>query len=95
MLDTFIVKDSNNSRFDKWFKQEVLNIPNSLIQKLIRTNKIKVNNKKIKSSFRLKQGDQVTVYNLLNYKPTNLKKKIKYIPTKKEKTQYNLSHIHI
>ena len=89
MPDIFIVKNSNNSRFDKWFKEEVINIPNSLIQKLLRTNKVKVNNKRIKSSLRLKIGDKVTVYNLSKYKPTNLKKKINYIPTAKEKTKYD------
>ena len=61
MPDIFIVKNSNNSRFDKWFKEEVINIPNSLIQKLLRTNKVKVNNKRIKSSLRLKIGDKVTI----------------------------------
>ena len=76
MPDKFIVnKDYNNSRFDRWFKEVIVNIPNSLIQKLLRKNKIKVNNKKIKSSFRLTEGDNVLVFNLSNYKATNLKKK--------------------
>ena len=86
MPDKFIVnKNFNNSRFDKWFKDEIINIPNSLIQKLLRKNKIKVNNKKIKSSFRLSEGDEVLVFDLSNYKPTNLKKKIQYLPSAKEK----------
>jgi len=86
MPDKFIVnKNYNNSRFDKWFKEEVINLPNSLIQKLLRKNRVKVNNKKIKSSFRLTAGDHVSIYNLSNYKPTNFKKKIKYLPSKKEK----------
>ena len=74
MPDKFIVnKDYNNSRFDRWFKEVIVNIPNSLIQKLLRKNKIKVNKKKIKSSFRLTEGDNVLVFNLSNYKATNLK----------------------
>ncbi len=86
MPDKFTVnKDYNNSRFDRWFKEEILNLPNSLIQKLLRKNKIKVNNKKIKSSFRLTEGDNVSVFNLSGYKPTNYKKKIEYLPSKKEK----------
>ena len=77
MPDKFIVnKDYNNSRFDRWFKEVIVNIPNSLIQKLLRKNKIKVNKKKIKSSFRLTEGDNVLVFNLSNYKATNFKKKI-------------------
>ncbi len=86
MPDKFIVsKNHNKSRFDKWFKQEVINIPNSLIQKLLRKNKIKVNKRKIKTSYRLNEGDEVSIFNLANYSPTNLKKKINYIPTTKEK----------
>ena len=55
MPDNFIVnKNFNNVRFDKWFKQQIINLPNSLIQKLVRTRKIRVNNKKIKTSLRLK-----------------------------------------
>ena len=95
MPDKFIVnKNYNNSRFDKWFKEEVINLPNSLIQKLLRKNKVKVNNKKIKSSFRLTVGDHVLIYNLSNYKPTNLKKKIKYLPSKKEKDRLENFVIH-
>ena len=86
MPDKFIVnKNYNKSRFDKWFKDEIINIPNSLIQKLLRKNKIRVNNKKIKSSFRLSEGDEVLVFNLSNFKPTDLKKKIQYLPSAKEK----------
>ncbi len=85
MPDKFIVnKNYDNSRFDRWFKEEVLNVPNSLIQKLLRKNKIKVNNKKIKSSFRLTQGDIISVFGLSKYKPTDLKKKIQYLPSSKE-----------
>ena len=95
MPDKFIVsKNHNNSRFDKWFKQEIINIPNSLIQKLLRKNKIKVNKKKIKTSYRLNEGDEVSVFNLSNYKPTNLKKKINYIPTTKEKRGLDKFIIH-
>ena len=89
MPDKFIVnKNFNNIRLDRWFKQEVLNLPNSLIQRLLRKNKIKVNNKKIKSSFRLTTGDKVLIYNLSNYKPTDTKKKIQYLPTSKESNKF-------
>ena len=77
MPDKFIINKSyNKSRFDKWFKEEVINLPNSLIQKLLRKNQIKVNNKKIKSSFRLTEGDNISIFNLSKYKPTDFKKKI-------------------
>ena len=77
MPNKFIISKSYNKyRFDKWFKEEVINLPNSLIQKLLRKNQIKVNNKKIKCSYSLTEGDSISVYNLSNYKPTDLKKKI-------------------
>ena len=87
MPDKFIINKSyNKSRFDKWFKEEVINLPNSLIQKLLRKNQIKVNNKRIKSSFRLTEGDNISVFNLSKYKPTNFKKKfsIYHLLKKKE-----------
>ena len=48
-----VVDDYHDSRLDRWFKQNVINLPHSLIEKIIRQNKIKVNKKKIKSSFRV------------------------------------------
>ena len=37
MPDKFIVsKNYNKSRFDKWFKEEIIYLPNALIQKLLR-----------------------------------------------------------
>ena len=90
MPDKFNVNKSyNKSRFDKWFKEQIINLPNSLIQRLLRKNKIKVNNKRVKSSFRLTEGDEVTVFNLSDYKPTNFKKKIQYLPTLKEKKGFD------
>ena len=95
MPDKFIVsKNYNKSRFDKWFKEEIINLPNALIQKLLRKNKIKVNKKKIKTSYRLSEGDEVSVFNLSNYKPTNFKKKIQYLPTPKEKKGLDKIIIH-
>ena len=82
-------KDYNNSRLDKWFKKNVLDIPQSLIQKIIRKKKIKLNNKKLQSSDRVKTGDLIKVYDL---QKLNIKKKVfkknKYIPSLKEKKKY-------
>ena len=71
-------KTYHNSRFDKWFKNNVAKIPQSLIQKLIRKNKIKVNKKKTKSSYRLQTGDLIEIYDISKLKPANKKEKIKY-----------------
>ena len=67
-------KDYNNSRFDKWFKLNVVDLPQSLIEKIIRLKKVKVNNKKTKSSYRLKTNDIIQVYDLTKFKPTKKKK---------------------
>jgi 23S rRNA pseudouridine955/2504/2580 synthase len=80
--------DFNDSRLDKWFKQKVINLPHSLIEKIIRQNKIKINKKKTKSSYRLKVGDLVEIYNIEKFKPTDNKKVIKYSPKKKEINAY-------
>ena len=77
MFKKFIVnKDYHNSRFDRWFKQNILNIPQSLLEKLIRKKKVKVNKKKIKTSYRVQFNDIVEVYDIENLKPKSQSKKI-------------------
>ena len=90
MPKTFIVDEEyNDSRLDKWFKNYVISLPHALIEKIIRKNKIKVNKKKTKSSFRLQTGDLVEIYDISKFKPTDNKKKIKYLPKKKEISSYD------
>ena len=90
MRKSFIVdEDFNNSRLDRWFKQKVINLPHSLIEKIIRQNKIKVNKKKIKSSHRLRTGDVVEVFDINKFKPIDNNEKIKYLPKKKEIGSYD------
>ena len=76
--------DYNDSRLDKWFKNKIINLPHSLLEKILRQNKVKVNKKKTKSSYRLQTGDLVEVYDISKLKPVNKKEKIKYIPKKNE-----------
>ena len=76
--------DYNDSRLDKWFKNEILNLPHSLLEKILRQNKVKVNKKKTKSSYRLQKGDLIEVYDISKLKPVDKKVKIKYLPKKKE-----------
>ena len=57
-----VAQDYHNSRFDRWFKAKVINLPQALIEKIIRLNKIKINRKKKKSSYRVQLGDIVEVY---------------------------------
>jgi len=51
----FVNNDYVNTRFDKWFKKNVSDVPQSLIEKNIRKGKIKINSFKIKSSYKLKK----------------------------------------
>ena len=84
MKTFFLIKDDFvNSRFDRWIKRYVCNIPQSLIEKNVRKGNIRINNKKEKCSYRLQKNDQITIQNI------NLTKKVKtptkkYKPTKKE-----------
>ncbi len=90
MPKSFIVDDEyNDSRLDKWFKNKILSLPHSLIQKIIRQNKIKVNKKKTKSSYRLQLGDLIEIYDISKLKPTDNEKKIKYLPKRKEISKYD------
>ena len=82
-------EDYNDSRLDKWFKNNVINLPHSLLEKILRQNKIKVNKKKTKSSYRLQSGDLIEIYDISKFKPTNKKEKIKYLPKKKEIGMYD------
>ena len=85
MEKIFSVKnDFVNARLDKWFKRNVCEVPQSLIEKIIRKGKIKVNNKKKKSSYKLQKNDQIFVYNFNFTTRKNKKITTKYIATKKE-----------
>ena len=90
MPKSYIVDDDyTDSRLDKWFKNKIINLPHSLIEKILRQNKIKVNKKKTKSSYRLQKGDLIEIYDISKLKPINRKEKIKYLPKKKEIGTYN------
>jgi 23S rRNA pseudouridine955/2504/2580 synthase len=81
--------DYNDSRLDKWFKNKIINLPHSLLEKILRQNKVKVNKKKAKSSYRLQTGDLIEVYDISKFKPVDKKQKIKYLPKKKEIGDYD------
>ena len=85
MKKFFSVKyDFVNSRLDRWFRRNVCEIPQSLIEKNIRKGKIRVNNKKKKSSYKVQEHDQIFVYNLDLITNKNKKNKSKYLATKKD-----------
>ena len=90
MPKTFIVDDEyHDTRLDKWFKQKVISLPHSLIERILRQNKIKINKKKVKSSYRLQSGDLIEIYDISKFKAKNKIEKIKYKPKKKELSSYD------
>ena len=90
MKKFFLVKDDFiNTRLDKWFIKNVCDVPHSLIEKNIRKGNIKINNKKEKSSYKLKKNDEITINNI-NFTPdlsSNKKKSLPYKPSKTELSQ--------
>ena len=56
--------DYVETRLDRWFRKNISQVPQSLIEKNLRKGKIKVNYKKVKSSYKLQKNDQVILYNI-------------------------------
>jgi 23S rRNA pseudouridine955/2504/2580 synthase len=73
-----------SSRLDRWIRRNICEIPQSLIEKNIRKGNIKVNNKKEKSSYKLKKNDSIAVYNINFVKNENKKETERYRATKKD-----------
>lgn len=81
MIKTFIVdKTSENMRLDRFLRNNLGKIPQSLIEKNLRAGKIKLNEKKSKSSFKVQIGDKIDLYNF-NFKEIIFQKKEKFKPT--------------
>lgn len=85
MKNFFLInEDFENTRLDRWFRKNVYDAPQSLIEKNIRKGNIKVNNKKCKSSYKLINKDKVYIKHI-NFVPNkNKKKQTKYLPTKSD-----------
>ena len=71
----------NDMRIDRWSRLKIGKIPQGLIEKYLRSGKIKINKKKIKSSTKVKTNDIIDFFNL-EFKETILQKKIKFEPSK-------------
>ncbi|MGA1112215.1 MAG: RluA family pseudouridine synthase [Candidatus Pelagibacter sp.] len=67
-------------RLDRWIRNVLGNIPQGLIEKNLRSGKIKLNKKKIKSSVKVKTNDQIDLFDF-EFKETILQKKIKFEPS--------------
>ena len=81
MSKIFIVDSTcNNMRVDRWLRNKIGKIPQGLIEKTLRLGKIKINKKKVKSSFKIKTNDKVEIFNF-NFKERIDQKKIKFNPS--------------
>ncbi len=83
MIKSFVVDATfNNMRLDRFLRNKLGKIPQSLIEKKLRSGKIKLNKKKVKSSTKVITNDKVVLFNLdikekiinkkVNFKPSNV-----------------------
>ena len=71
----------NDMRIDRWVRLKVGKIPQGLIEKYLRSGKIKINKKKVKSSAKVKTDDVINSF-IVDFKETIVQKKIKFEPSK-------------
>ena len=82
MKKSFIVDyEFNEMRLDRWIRNNLGKIPQGLIEKNLRNGVIKVNKRKVKSSYKIKTNDQINKFNF-ELKQKILHKKKKFNPTK-------------
>ena len=64
MIKKFVVESTcNGMRLDRWLRNKLGKIPQSFIEKNLRIGKIKINTKKVKSSFKVKTNDKIDIFN--------------------------------
>ena len=82
MKKSYIVDSTcKDMRVDRWIRLKLGKIPQDLIEKYLRSGKIKLNKKKVKSSYKINTKDKVDLFDI-NFKETIVQKKIKFEPTK-------------
>ncbi len=63
-------------RLDRWIRHNIEKIPQGLIEKNLRNGKIKVNKKKVKSSYKVKLNDSIDTFDLdFKFSKDSLQKK--------------------
>jgi 23S rRNA pseudouridine955/2504/2580 synthase len=68
-------------RLDRWFRNEIGKIPQSFIEKHLRNGNLKVNKKKVKSSYKIKTNDKINIFNI-SFEEKIIQKNTKFKPTK-------------
>ncbi len=81
MIKSFVVDATfNNMRLDRFLRNKIGKIPQGLIEKKLRTGKIKLNKKKVKSSTKVTLNDKVELFNL-DFKEKSNNKKTNFKPS--------------
>ena len=81
MKKTYNVENTfNGMRLDRWLRNIFGQVPQGLIEKNLRNGKIKLNNRKIRSSTKLVTNDKIDIYNF-TFKNNIAKSKIKFTPS--------------
>ena len=82
MKKSYIVDTTcNEMRIDRWIRFKFGKIPQALIEKYLRSGKIKLNKKKIKSSQKINSKDNIDLFNI-EFKEIIVQKTIKFKPSK-------------
>ena len=76
-----VEKSYSDMRIDRFIRNHLGNIPQGLIEKNLRSGKIKLNHKKVKSSQKVKAGDKINIFNL-NFEEKIQQFKKKFNPKK-------------
>ena len=80
MIKSYIVDSTcNNMRVDRWLRITIGKIPQGLIEKSLRSGKIKINKKKVKSSHKIQLNDKIIFYDF-KFEERILQKKIIFNP---------------
>ena len=81
MKKSYIVDSTcNDMRIDRWIRHYIGKAPQGLIEKNLRSGKIKLNKKKIKSSHKVKTSDKIELFDF-KFDENKLQKKIKFEPS--------------
>ena len=81
MIKSFVVDATfDNMRLDRFLRNKIGKIPQGLIEKKLRTGKIKLNKKKVKSSTKVNLNDKVELFDL-DFKEKSNNKKINFRPS--------------
>lgn len=83
MKKSYIVDSTcNDMRIDRWIRHSLGKMPQNLIEKYLRTGKIKINKKKVKSLHKVKVNDEINLFNI-DFKPIVVQTKSKFNASKK------------